>query len=43
MVDPDPETRRRARVQGPAFGFLGAVVLLAVVLAVVAVVVWAVA
>jgi len=41
-VDPDPETRRRARVQSPAIGFVGALLLLAALLAVVALVVWAV-
>lgn len=41
-VDPDPETRRRARVQSPAVGFVGAIVLFAALLTVVALVVWAV-
>ncbi len=41
-ADPDPETRRRARVQSPAIGFVGALLLFAALLVVVAVVVWAV-
>jgi hypothetical protein len=39
-VDPQPETRRRARVQGPAVGFLGGLLLFAALLAVVALVLW---
>ena len=41
-VDPDPETRRRARVQSPAVGFVGGILVLAALLAVVALVLWAV-
>ena len=41
-VDPDPETRRRARVQSPAIGFVGGILLFAALLAVVALVLWAV-
>jgi hypothetical protein len=41
-VDPEPETRRRARVQSPAIGFVGGILLFAVILMVIAVVLWAV-
>lgn len=41
-VDPEPETRRRARVQSPAIGFVGAILLFAAVLAVVVLVLWAI-
>lgn len=41
-VDPEPETRRRARVQSPAIGFVGAILLFAAILAVVVLVLWAI-
>ena len=39
-VDPEPETRRRARVQNPAIAFVGAILLFAAILAVVVLVLW---
>jgi len=42
IVDPEPETRRRARVQSPAIGFVGGILLFAALLLLIAVVLWAV-
>jgi hypothetical protein len=41
-VDPELETRRRARVQSPAVGFVGGILLFAALLAVIVVALWAV-
>jgi hypothetical protein len=39
-VDPDPQTHHRARGQSPALGFVGGILLFAVLLAVIALVLW---
>jgi hypothetical protein len=41
MIPDDPATRRKARTNAPAFGFLGGIVLFATALAAVLLVIWA--